>query len=131
MTSSPDSLDTRLGRLEGLLTGLQTTLVQSQAQVASFLAKVSELEKRQVELERQMVTSDDLAQLTSKVDSLIQSDARRRGQEGQAQWALPAIAQWGALIVALLALIGTNINRRTLEQQHEHRQSESTTEVTP
>ena len=121
-SSSSDSLDTRLGRLEGLLQGIQASLVQGQTQTTAFMAKVGELERRQVELERQMVTSDDLAQLTAKVDSLIQSDARRRGQEGQTQWALPAIAQWGALLVAIAALISSAVNRQSIEHTHQQLQ---------
>lgn len=120
MTEPPVSLISvveRLAKMEGLLTGLQNTLVQSQTQTAAFFAKVGELEKRQVELERAMVTSADMQALSEKVDRLITSDARLQGRASQAQFALPVIAQWGALLVALLALISTTVNRQAIEQQ--------------
>ena len=127
MTEPPVSLISvveRLAKMEGLLQGLQNTLVQSQSQTATFMAKVGDLERRQVELERAMVTSADMQQLSEKVDRLITSEARLQGRASQTQFALPVIAQWGALLVALLALVSTTVNRQELEQQRTptHRQ---------
>lgn len=120
MTEQPVSLVSvveRLAKLEGLLQGLNSTLIQSQAQTAAFMAKVGDLEKRQVELERAMVTSADMQALTEKVDRLITSEARRQGSANQAAFALPVIAQWGALLVALLALVSSTINRQAIQQE--------------
>jgi hypothetical protein len=127
-TGGAESLDTRLGRLEGLLHGLQTTLLSSQTTVTNFLTKLSDLEKRQVELERQMVTSDDIKEmtkrssedmreLTKRVEGLTASENRSEGQRSQAQWAVPVIAQWGTLLVALLALISSQFNRQEIEHK--------------
>jgi hypothetical protein len=38
----------RLGKLEGMLTGLQASISQSQASTAAFLSRIERLEQRQV-----------------------------------------------------------------------------------
>lgn len=124
---SSDSLDTRLGRLEGLLHGLQTTLLSSQTTVTNFLTKISELEKRQVELERQMVTSeelrdlssktsDDMRELTKTVEALVASENRLQGKSTQTQFTLPLVIQLGTLIIAALALFNSLSNRQVIDR---------------
>lgn len=115
----------RLGRLEGLITGLQASISQSQASTAAFLARIERLEQRQVELERNMVTATDIASLTSKVDQLITSDAKQQAGTSIASWSLGTAANWAAVIIALLALVGVGINReqqQDLPQQQQQQQ---------
>lgn len=94
----------RLGKLEGLLMGLQASIVQSQAQVTGFMSRVESLERRLVELEKVQVTRTDLEALGAKVDALAVSDARSRGGVGVAGYltttvtaAVAAAAAWAAL----------------------------------
>lgn len=105
----------RLGKLEGLLVGLQNSISQGQAATAAFMSRVERLEQRQVELERSMVTTTHIADLSKKVDSLVASDASRRGATGAVQWSAGQIVAWAAVVVALLALIGVGINRERLQ----------------
>lgn len=107
----------RLGRLEGLLVGLQNSIVQSQGQTSAFMARVERLEQRLVELETRQVTKADLKEISNKVDNLIQSEARQAGGVGVASWSVTNLANWLALIIAILALVGVGVNReRILEQ---------------
>jgi hypothetical protein len=101
----------RLAKLEGLLIGLQNSIVQGQSQTSASMARVERLEQRLVELETRQVTKQDLAQLTAKVDSLIAADATRRGGTAVASWSLGTGASWAAVIIALLALVGVGLNR--------------------
>jgi hypothetical protein len=103
----------RLSKLEGLIIGLQTTIAQGQNHSASFISKVERLEERQLELERHMVTKSDLASIGAKVDSLIQSEANRQGGTAANHWTLSSLAQWAALVLSLLALIGVGIDKST------------------
>jgi uncharacterized protein (UPF0335 family) len=109
----------RLGRLEGLITGLQASISQSQASTAAFLSRIERLEQRQVELERHMVTSADIAGLTAKVDQLVSSDASRKGGTAMATWSFGTAASWAAVIIALLALVGVGINREGIHQNRQ------------
>lgn len=111
----------RLGRLDGLITGLQASIGQSQASTAAFLSRIERLEQRQVELERRMVTSADIVSLAGKVDQLVSSDASRRGSTAMASWSVGTAASWGAVIIALLALVGVGINRERIQQQEQPR----------
>jgi len=120
MTDSDSSLLTvvdRLGKLEGLLVGLQNSISQGQAATAAFMARVERLEQRQVELERNMVTTAHIAALSEKVDSLVTSDASRRGATGAVQWSAGQVAAWAAVVIAGLALIGVGVNRERIQQQ--------------
>lgn len=110
----------RLGRLEGLLVGLQSSISQSQAQWAGSQARVERLEQRLVELESRQVTRDDLRELAAKVDELVASDARHSGSIGLAGWSLTNLAPWLAVVVAILALVGVGANRDAIEQQQQH-----------
>ena len=115
----------RLAKLEGLLIGLQNSIVQGQSQTSASMARVERLEQRLVELETRQVTKQDLAQLTAKVDSLLAADATRRGGTAVASWSLGTGASWAAVIIALLALIGVGLNREHEAQQQlppQHRQ---------
>lgn len=107
----------RLGRLEGLLVGLQSSISQSQAQWAGSQARVERLEQRLVELETRQVTRDDLRSLAEKVDALITADARQSGGVSAVSWSFANLAPWLALIVAILALIGVGANREYILRQ--------------
>ena len=112
----------RLGKLEGLLVGLQNSISQGQAATAAFMGRVERLEQRQVELERNMITSADMASLTEKVDRLIASDAGRRGATGAVQWSAGQVVAWAAVLIAGLALVGVGINRERIQQQSQPQQ---------
>lgn len=107
----------RLGRLEGLLVGLQSSISQSQAQWLGSQARVERLEQRLVELESRQVTRDDLKSLADKVDALVTADARKSGSVSTVSWSLNTLAPWLTLVVAVLALIGVGVNREALQQQ--------------
>lgn len=107
----------RLGRLEGLLVGLQSSISQSQAQWAGSQARVERLEQRLVELESRQVTRDDLKSLADKVDALVTADARKSGGVTAVSWSFTNLAPWLALIVAILALVGVGANREALQQR--------------
>jgi hypothetical protein len=118
--NDPDAMLTvvdRLGRLEGLIVGLQNSISQSQTSTAAFMTRVERLEQRQVELERNMVTSAHIAALSDKVDSLIASDASRRGGTAVAQWSAGQLVAWLAVIISVLALVGVGLNREAIQQQ--------------
>ena len=101
----------RLGRLEGLLVGLQNSITQGQSQTAAFMARVERLEQRQVELERNMVTVSHLTPLTEKVDSLLAAEASRKGVNAAAQFGAGQIVSWAAVVVAALALLSSQLPR--------------------
>lgn len=107
----------RLGRLEGLLVGLQSSISQSQAQWAGSQARVERLEQRLVELETRQVTREDLKALSEKVDALRTAEARAAGGVKVAGWSIANLAPWLALVVAILALVGVGANREILLQQ--------------
>lgn len=124
MSEQPISLVTlvdRLGKLEGLLIGLQNSIVQGQTQTTAFMARVERLETRQVELERSMVTKDDISALATKVDALAANDARQQGGAAVAKWSAVNLAPWIAAIAAVFALIGVGINEeKQLNQPPTH-----------
>lgn len=107
----------RLGRLEGLLVGLQSSISQSQAQWAGSQARVERLEQRLVELESRQVTRDDLRALAEKVDALITADARQSGSVNAVSWSITNLAPWLAVIIAILALIGVGANREAIQER--------------
>jgi hypothetical protein len=101
----------RLGKLEGLLVGLQASMSHGQSQVSGFVARVERLEQRQVELEARVVTRDDLKELTAKVDGLTTAINKGQGGAGMLSYlitagvaALAAAATVWGVIVALKAL---------------------------
>jgi hypothetical protein len=108
----------RLGKLEGLLVGLQNSISQGQAATAAFMARVERLEQRQVELERNMVTTAHIAELSRKVDSLVSSDASRRGATGAVQWSIGQVVGIAAVLIAGLTLVGIGVNRERLQTPH-------------
>jgi hypothetical protein len=114
----------RLGRLEGLITGLQNIISQNQASTTAFMTRVESLEKRQVELERNMVTADHIKGLSDKVDSLIVSDANRKGGTETAKWSVSQIVSWGALLVAILSLVGVGFNAERLQERNDTTQEQ-------
>lgn len=105
----------RLGKLEGLIIGLQNSIGQSQAQTTAFMGRVERLEARQVELERNMITKDDISQLVAKVDQLATNDARQQGGSAVASWSMQTLGSWAAVIIALLALVGVGVNRERMQ----------------
>lgn len=107
----------RLGKLEGLIIGLQTSIGQSQSQTTAFMARVERLESRQVELERHMITKSDISSLVAKVDALATSDARQQGGTALASWSAQTIGAWAAVILSLLALVGVGVNRERMQHQ--------------
>lgn len=107
----------RLGKLEGLIIGLQTTIGQGQQQTTAFMQRVERLEARQVVLERNMITREDIAQLAAKVDQLAASEARQQGGTAVASWSAQTIGAWAAVIIALLALVGVGVNRERINHQ--------------
>lgn len=114
----------RLGRLEGLLVGLQNSIVQGQTQTSAFMARVERLEQRQVELETRQVTKDDLKDLSTKVDNLIRAEANQRGGVSVASWSISNFSNWAAVIIAILALIGVGANKE-VQNQHPPNQQKS------
>jgi hypothetical protein len=114
----------RLGRLEGLITGLQNIISQNQASTTAFMTRVEALEKRQVELERNMVTTAHIQSLTEKVDSLVTSDASRRGGTDAAKWSITQFAAWAILLVAVLTLIAMVSGKDVTEQRLLHQQTQ-------
>lgn len=109
----------RLGRLEGLLVGLQSSISQSQAQWAGSQARVERLEQRLIELETRQVTRDDLRELASKVDELCAAEARSSAGVSFASWSVQTLAPWLAVVVAVLALVGVGANREAIQQQQQ------------
>jgi hypothetical protein len=107
----------RLARMEGLLVGLQNSIIQGQSQTSAFMARVERLEQRQVELETRQVTKEDLRDLSTKVDNLIKAEARHSGGVGVATWSISTVAGWAAVLIALLALVGVGMNRERIQQQ--------------
>jgi hypothetical protein len=108
----------RLGKLEGLLVGLQSSITHSQTQWAGSQSRVERLEQRLVELETRQVTRDDLRSLSEKVDALVAAEARAAGGVRVAGWSISNLAQWIALLVAILALVGVGANQEILLQQN-------------
>ena len=107
----------RLGRLEGLLIGLQSGLGQHRDSMVGFMARVERLEQRQVQLEAHQVTREDLRDLRDTVDRLVNAEATARGSRSFADGLATKLAPWGALLVAVLALAGVGQNRRVLDHR--------------
>jgi hypothetical protein len=105
----------RLGRLEGLMMGLQGSFGQHRDSVAAFMGRVERLEQRQVTLESHQVTRDDLKRLEATVDRLANAEATAQGSRSFADGLATKLAPWGALLVAVLALLGVGQNRRIVD----------------
>jgi hypothetical protein len=103
-----------VAEMRGMLLAMQNDLKHSQTYTTSALAKVEGLEKKQFDLESRMVTRDDLAALVVKVDTLISSDASRKGATNVATWSITNLVPYLALLVSLLALVGVGTNRQTI-----------------
>lgn len=118
MTAGEDGpIYERLGRLEGLLIGLQAGLGQQRDSVAQFLSRIERLEQRQVQLEAHQVTREDLRELRDTVDRLVNAEATARGSRSFADGMATKLAPWGALLVAVLALLGVGQNRKVLDHR--------------
>lgn len=109
----------RLGKLEGLIVGLQNSISQSQDQWASSQTRVERLEERLVQLEMRQVTREDLKNLSEKVDRLITSEAQQSGGIKAVSWSVGSIATWVAIVISFLALIGVGINREAIKQENQ------------
>jgi hypothetical protein len=115
----------RLGRLEGLLIGLQAGLGQQRDSVAGFMSRVERLEQRQVQLEAHQVTREDLKRLEETVDRLATAEATSRGSRSFADGLATKVAPWGALLVAILALMGAGQNRQAIDSRQQIEQHRS------
>ena len=104
----------RLAKLEGLLIGLQNSIIQGQQQTSAFMSRVERLEARQVELERGMVTKEDIQGLVAKVDALAANDARQQGGPAVAKWSTSTLGAWAAVLISLLTLVGAGMNRHPI-----------------
>lgn len=122
MSAAPEeaALYERLGRLEGLLMGVQSSLGQHRDYVASFLPRVERLEQRQVQLEAHQVTREDLRRLEETVGRLATAEAASRGSRSLIRELVPWLALGISaltLAVAILALLGVGQNRRIVDQR--------------
>lgn len=118
MTAGEDGpIYERLGRLEGLLIGLQAGLGQHRDSMAGFMTRVERLEQRQVQLEAHQVTREDLRELRDTVDRLVSAEATARGSRSFADGMATKLAPWGALLVAVLALAGVGQNRKVIDNR--------------
>lgn len=118
MTDQPSllTLVDRLAKLEGLLIGLQNSIIQGQQQTSAFMSRVERLETRQVELERNMVTKDDIQCLVAKVDTIAANDARQQGGTALAKWSASQLGSWAAVLISLLTLVGVGVTREQSQQ---------------
>ena len=114
-----------VAEMRGMLLAMQNDLKHSQTYTTNALAKVETLEKRQVELERSMVTKADIAALLAKVDTLVSSDASRKGATNVATWSITNLVPYLALLVALLALVDANLGRNEVIQETIRQQTEA------
>ena len=114
-----------VAEMRGMLLAMQNDLKHSQTYTTNALAKVETLEKRQVELERTMVTKADIAALLAKVDTLVSSDASRKGATNVATWSITNLVPYLALLVALLALVDANLGRNEVIQETIRQQTEA------
>jgi hypothetical protein len=114
-----------VAEMRGMLLAMQNDLKHSQTYTTSALAKVEGLEKKQFDLESRMVTRDDLAALMVKVDTLISSDASRKGATNVATWSITNLVPYLALLVALLALVDANLGRNEVIQETIRQQTEA------
>ncbi len=126
MTAGEDGpIYERLGRLEGLLIGLQAALGQHRDSSAAFMSRVERLEQRQVQLEAHQVTREDLKRLEETVDRLATAEATSRGSRSFADGLATKVAPWGALLVAILALMGAGQNRQAIDGRQQIEQHRS------
>lgn len=107
----PISLYDRLGKLEGLMMGLQASVTQSQTHFAAYASRIEGLEKRQIQLEREMMTRADLAGLISKVDAIAAKQSSQDGGKEATHWTLQQFVAWVGLAVALLSAVVAIDNR--------------------
>jgi hypothetical protein len=115
-TNEDNSVSGRLARLEGMFLAFQGSINAQNQQTAQFLVRVERLEERQLSLERNVATTDDFRNLACKVDRLVVDDAAQKGRQAASQFAIPALAQWLAVVVSFLALVGVGINRQSIDQ---------------
>ena len=71
-----------------------------------------------------MVTTDHIKGLSDKVDSLIVSDANRKGGTETAKWSVTQFVAWAVLLVAILTLIAMVADKDGIEQRLLHRQTQ-------
>jgi hypothetical protein len=114
----PQSLDGRLGKLEGLMLGLQTSITQSQAHFAAYASRIESLEKRQIDLERQMITRADLTALLEKVDTITRQQSTAQGGADATKWSIQQILTVAATLVAAAALAITLVDRNPPDPPH-------------
>lgn len=119
-TEPPVSLYDRLGKLEGMMLGIQTSITQSQNHFAGYASRIDGLEKRQIELERQMITRADLANLMQKIDVIAEKQSSQEGGSEATRWSLQQIVSWAALLVALLTAVSGITQANKPQPQYPH-----------
>lgn len=122
MQEEQPSLDGRLGKLEGLMVGLQASITQSQAHFAAYASRIESLEKRQIDLERQMITRADLATMLEKVDNITRQQSLTQGGTDAAKWSIAQVATWMAVVISFFTLI-YSISPRTEQIRLQHHPS--------
>lgn len=114
------SLDGRLGKLEGLMVGLQASVTQSQNYFAAYASRIEGLEQRQIQLEREMMTRADLASLITKVDAIAAKQSNQEGGKEANHWTLQQFVSWIGLLIALASVtvaVGNRFERIPNTQQ--------------
>lgn len=101
----------RLGRLEGLIQGLHQSVTQSQNFFAAYITRIEQLEKRQIELERQMLTREELRDLVRRVENISSSQQKSIGEDEGTRWSIQQVLTVATVIVAALALLMTIVDR--------------------
>lgn len=120
MEEQQGSLDGRLGKLEGLMVGLQASITQSQAHFAAYASRIESLEKRQIDLERQMITRADLSAMIEKVDNITRQQSAAQGSTEATKWNIQQVATWLAVIISLFTLIYTTNSKVGEVHQPQH-----------
>jgi hypothetical protein len=67
----------RLAKLEGLMEAVHLSLQDSRREATRYLQRVDQLESRQLDIERRMVTFEQFQELSSKVSTLVINDTTR------------------------------------------------------
>lgn len=110
----------RLGKLEGLITGLHNSITQGQTSAAAWMTRVERLEQRQIDLERRMVTVDHLRELSEKVDTLVSSDASMKGGRAVATWSIGQMVLIAGLLITFLSLYSIGIRQPPAQVPPQH-----------
>lgn len=105
------SLDGRLGKLEGLMIGLQASVTQAQTNFAAYASRIDTLEQRQIKLEREMMTRTEIKELIEKVDAIAKNQNQNEGNNEGTKWTIQQGLIIFSALVAASALVLTVIDR--------------------